>query len=317
MSIVRDKIKEQRPNIKTSTLDSYYQYLRKLHQMVSGSKDLPTNLDYLRDFEKVEGLMKKYKPNTKKNYYSAIVVALKAFGGDPSLTRKYEIGRDKVQDQYDLVVKSNKKTDKQKANWVSLAEYDALLSKYKADIKSNKLFKKQPLSRKEEDTLKEYIVLLTYRHLPLRNDFVMRVLTMAKYKKLSTEDRESNNFMVGTKGLGYKFHINDYKTKKTFGNKTINIPRPLEIEIKKYMSQNRTGYYLTNSKGEPISANGISKLLNKVFQTAYGKNVSSSMIRHIILSAKYGSSGILDEMKNDSYNMGHSLDTQKDYTKTN
>jgi hypothetical protein len=213
------------------------------------------------------------------------------------------------------MAKANKKTEKQKENWVSLEQYDSLLAKYRVLIKQNKLFTRPNLDKKGYEILKEYIILLTYRYLPMRNDFAnMRVLSTRKYNSLSTETQETNNYLVGTHATGFKFYINDYKTKKTFGNKIIDIPKDLEREIKKYLKQNPTEYFLVDTNQNPITANGITKLLTKIFQKEYNKSVSSSMIRHIILSEKYGNT--LAQMKDDSNIMGHSVAQGHDYTKS-
>tara|TARA_R110002126_G_scaffold18542_2_gene70848 strand:+ start:3543 stop:4490 length:948 start_codon:yes stop_codon:yes gene_type:complete len=314
MSIV-EKIKENRPNIKETTINSYFQYIKKIYQILNDTTELPKNVNFLNDFEEIDKIMEKYKPNTKKNYYSAIVVALKAYEKDKDLISKYEEVRDEVQTNYDNMTKANKKTDKQKENWVSLEEYDKLIEKYKKEIKIKKYFTIKELNKKGYETLKEYIILLTYRYLPLRNDFAnMKILSKRSYDSISKKDKEENNYLVGTKATGFKFYINDYKTKKTFGNKVIDIPEKVEKEIKKYVKQNPTEYFLTDTNRNPITPNGITKLLTKIFQNEYNKNVSSSMIRHIILSEKYGET--LEEMKKDSEIMGHGMNMQKDYTKT-
>ena len=149
----------------------------------------------------------------------------------------------------------------------------------------------------------------------MRNDFAnMRVLTPRAFKKLPAGEQDKNNYLVGTSQSGYKFHINDYKTKKTFGNKVIDIPSEIQKDFKKYLSKNTSGYFLVDQSGRPITPNGITKLLNKIFKREFGKNVSSSLIRHIVLSEKYGKT--LQDMKDDSEIMGHSVLQGHNYTKT-
>ena len=319
-----EAIRKQRPNIKDTTINSYFQYIKKLYQTLHNTSELPTNVNFLVDFDEIEKVMEKYKPNTKKNYYSAIVVALKAFDQSDELISKYETVRDGVQNEYDSMTKANKKTEKQKENWISLEQYDALLDKYRVKIKQKKLFTDKDIDKKGFETLKEYMILLTYRNLPLRNDFAkMEILTKRKYDSLSADDKERHNYLVGSVfaprgGDSFKFYINDYKTKKTFGNKVIEVPLTLQKEITKYVKQiratGRSRYYLTDTNQNPITPNGITKLLTKIFKSEYGKNVSSSMIRHIILSEKYGA--IIQNMKSDSALMLHSVAQQKNYTKS-
>ena len=63
-----------------------------------------------------------------------------------------------------------------------------------------------------------------------------------------------------------------------------------------------------------MSSNGLTKLLTRIFTRDLDKKISSSMLRHIYLSEKYGKE--LEERKKDSHNMLHSLEQQKNYIKT-
>jgi hypothetical protein len=63
-------------------------------------------------------------------------------------------------------------------------------------------------------------------------------------------------------------------------------------------------HFLVHIDGEAIERSGeITKILNKIF----GKNISSSMLRNIYLSSKYGS--MMKELKEDTADMGTSVDT--------
>ena len=53
--------------------------------------------------------------------------------------------------------------------------------------------------------------------------------------------------------------------------------------------------------------------MTNAFKEYTGKNISSTLLRHIYLSEKYGET--LKEMKKDADIMGHSMDMQKDYVK--
>jgi hypothetical protein len=66
--------------------------------------------------------------------------------------------------------------------------------------------------------------------------------------------------------------------------------------------------FLVYSDGKPLSAvNAVTRVLNR----AFGKNIGSSMLRHIYLSEKYN----IDEMKTLAHDMGHSLTLQREYLK--
>jgi integrase len=68
--------------------------------------------------------------------------------------------------------------------------------------------------------------------------------------------------------------------------------------------------FLVKADGTPMTVvNAITRVLNKVL----GKNVGSSMLRHIYLTDKYEDNSL--EREKDAEAMGHSVAQQKDYIK--
>jgi hypothetical protein len=88
----------------------------------------------------------------------------------------------------------------------------------------------------------------------------MRVLTAKAFKKLPTGEQDKNNYLIGTSQSGYKFYMNDYKTKKTFGNKVIDIPSGIQNNFRKYLSKITSGYFLSDQSRRLITPNGITIL---------------------------------------------------------
>jgi hypothetical protein len=112
-----------------------------------------------------------------------------------------------------------------------------------------------------------------------------------------------------------EFIFNKYKTSKTkdFGQQKIKISDELYNVIKLYnkFRSKDSDFLLLNYEGKELNKiNDITKILNSIFKP---KLVSSSLLRHIYLSSKYGS--VLKEMKEDANIMAHSIDMQKDYIK--
>ena len=79
------------------------------------------------------------------------------------------------------------------------------------------------------------------------------------------------------------FQLNVFKNVHRLGVKTIKIESKLQKLIKKWLKFNTSGWFLTLNNGiEPISPNGITKLLNSIFKKyANGKKISTSLLRHI------------------------------------
>ena len=314
---IREKILAKRPNIKSNTIDSYLTYINKLYSLYKGEKSKASEYSWLKDTNKIAELLSDYKSTTKKNFYNAIVVILNANGSDEKLVDEYAEMRDNEHKHYENLVKSHKKTDRQEKNWVELDEIDKILKSYKRQ--SAEIYKKPTFNKKKNfSILQEYIILLTYRHIPMRNDVAnMKVVSPTEYKAIADNVKEKHNYLVGSGRVPFHFQINEYKTKKSFGKKKIEINKVLNREIRKWLRVNTSGYFITNSsQTEPITPNGITKLLTKIFKEHTGKSVSTSMIRHIYLSDKYNKDVETNKKKEkDAHNMAHSIKQQTDYIK--
>ena len=122
---------------------------------------------------------------------------------------------------------------------------------------------------------------------------------------------------------GNRFIFNKYKTAKKYGQQILPIPNdgpnPLLDVLTVYLKHHQAFKaakgksavpFLVAVDGKPfVAVNSITRILNKIF----GKKVGSSMLRHIFLSDKYD----ISEMEADAAAMGHSVEEQKKYMKTN
>ena len=144
---------------------------------------------------------------------------------------------------------------------------------------------KETLTNKEYDMLQQLVIIRTYIDLPIRNNFSdMKILTLKEYDDLDDDTKDNNNYLVKDKNKKY-FKINSFKNKNSLGNKSFEINRSLNTIINIWLKFNKSGYYLTKSdRKSPMSSNGITKYLNKIFIKEFNKNISTSMLRHIQIS---------------------------------
>jgi hypothetical protein len=137
-------------------------------------------------------------------------------------------------------------------------------------------------------------------------------------KNKEPEDKTINYLIYDDK----KFIFNKFKTAKKEGSSEIEIGDDLMNSINLYLkynpllkgkkiTKNTNLPFLVKFDGKPLnkSVNTITYILNRIFK----KKISSSMLRHIYLSNKYGDK--LEEMKEDSKKMSHNIETQKEYIK--
>jgi integrase len=286
------KLKEKK--LSQNSIKLYLSILKNLND-----KREIKDFKFLDNPKKILDKIKDYKITTQRNVIIAIVSVLKNLGND--LYKKYyDIMLDlnkKIEDG----AKENKKTETQNKNWI---KWDDVTAKFE-ELKNNNKMPKN-ISETQYDNLLDTVILGLFVLLaPRRNkDYLQMKVSNSgnglddKYNWLDMKKKQ--------------FIFNNYKTEKTYGQQIIDVPVGLIDIIKKYLKYKKEGdgYLLVKFNGDRlISDNSLTRRLNKIF----GKNISSSMLRHIYLSDKYGK--VQEEMKDDAEMMAHSVSQQKEYIK--
>lgn len=307
-------------------------YVRAL-QKLNNDKPL-ANLSFLSKMENVMEQISKYKPNTQRSVLISIVSVLNSVKGLPKSVTKttnkyYEILKT-IKRKADEATALNEKTDAQKENWLS---WDEVESKMSALVK-NATDDGKSLSSMNK--LIDALVLGLYVYMkPRRNKDYIDMIVVQNEESVPAGAGDSNLLVLSKKEFVFK----NYKTASTYGEQRFAIPEPLFDIIIRYLSArgvmsqleprvakrgklservkmpktapaNVIIPFLVQPNGKVFNQNGITRILNRIF----GGKVGSSMLRHIYLSGKYGN--ILTEQKKDAEEMAHSVNTQKDYIKT-
>ena len=274
------------------------------------------NLSFLKNTETLNNTINNYAENTKRNYYSAILNALKPLKDKASYKKTYKYWSDVMAEktkEHRENKDDQKKSDRQKENWVEWSEVEKKASEMKADTAD--AGKKKVITPQDYDKLLSYLVLSLYVLIPPRRN--QDYLDMYVVKKWSDDMEKDKNYLDLD---GKQFVFNIFKTAKKVGQQKVAIPNEL-MEIVNIFIKHHPGLkgnkkkaqvvkFLVSSDGSPLTAvNAITRILNRIF----GKKVGSSMLRHIYLSHKYGDK--LEEMKEDAEAMAHSLGQQKEYIK--
>lgn len=295
--ILIEAIQEFKPNIKMNSIMTYINNLKKVCRELNNNDKKDCYLGDLKWLDGFDAVIKSIDDeplNTRKNRLIAIVVALKATEGDKDLIDKYTEQMTKLAEQSDTRDKEQKLTDKQRDNWIPYEDLIKLTETLFDRIKEQRLLQKEKLTRKEYTLFQDYIMLRTYLTFTWRNDF-------ASMKVISTEkdDDGKDNFLLLKNGTPEKFILNQYKTDKRYGKKSVSIPSKLSKVIKKFLKFNKSGYFLTLQDGiRAMTPNGITKAFNRLFQNELGKTISTSLLRHIIISHfREGSKTIEQEEK--------------------
>tara|TARA_R110002072_G_scaffold78280_2_gene181573 strand:+ start:1534 stop:2487 length:954 start_codon:yes stop_codon:yes gene_type:complete len=316
MESLKEAIRDKR-NIKENSLNAYIISLRKIHEKTGADLDFK-NLNWLKNESKIMNFLNSLKLATRKNYIAAIIVALSTDNKYKTESQFYREELDKIAKQYNDNIKEQKKTETQETNWVSLAKLRKVMRYYKSQIKQKGLLKKEPgdLTSKQFELFQKWVVCVLYlldENPPLRNDYIMQVISITDYENLKEDELLKNYLVIKSRNTKF-FHLGEYKSSKKYGIKKIPVGTKLNSVLNIWLKYNKSGYLLLNSKKEPITPNGLTKFLNKTFEPTGKDNISSTMIRHIFISEKIGGPSI-KEKEELADKMGHNIETQSTYKK--
>ena len=309
MDKISQMLKQNKPDITDSSIRAYTANLSKLHSRLHGSRDF-TDVKWLNDTAAVltslDSTCGSYL--TCRNYLNAIVVVLLNRPEYEPALRKYQERRDELNQKYTDQQQTKQPSEKQSKNWVSVAEINQLIDELTLETKQYKGYAK--LSPKELNVFQDRFMLIFWLSYPVRNDLhTTRVITRRAFNALPREQKETQNFIIGGKPA-IEFSIGNYKTRKKYGIKKIKLTdKAVLAAMRQWLRVSpNPDYILVNVKtGEPMSSLNITQNLTRIFKTHFGKSVSTTLLRHIVLTEKFGKQ--LEQMEQLADVMGHDLST--------
>jgi len=296
MEILKTTIKENKPNIAMSTVNSYATNLKSLFYS-HNPKKVDVSPEWFLDHEHMLEIMKEEPIVKQSNFLTALIAYDKH-------NEKYKSALMLLAPQLNKKKDSQIKTEKQTENWKSYDEikkiYEDMLLICDPLLKS-----KEPMNKEQMNKLQDFIILsLTcgYWIPPRRSEDWCKM-------KIKGYDNEKDNYIDFANN---KFVFNIYKTSKTYDEQEVEIPPKLKRILRRYIKLlGDNEYLLTTQKNAPLSSSYLTKLLNRIF----GANISTSMLRHIYLSEKYKNIPALAEMQKTAEEMGHSVTEALRYVK--
>ena len=282
------------------------QYIRILYKLNS---DRPfNNLAWLKSVESVEMRLQEYAESTQAGMLSTIVSALTLMNQKSSYKKIFAYWYNRMMDKN--TEQKNKDTSQmsatQEKNWLS---WDVILSHEKRlQEEAEKIVKQKILSTADWNTLLSYMVLSLYTKFSPRRNQDYQFMKVVKTEKQAT-NMDFNYYIMDK----HEFIFNKYKTAKIHGEQRFEVPANLvaviDLYLKKHPGISKGPYFFLVSQDDVAlpSVNSITRILNRIF----GKNVGTTMLRHIYLSSKYD----VAEMNEDAERMGHTSGVQHDYMK--
>jgi len=289
-------------------------YMKNLIKL-NGGKPL-TDFRFLEKPEAVYSKIAHYADTTKRSFIIAIVSALNLGG---TTTKHKKLYNAYYGDMMNMN-KNIKDTTSKKTN-DGLPKWDEIMEKYKGlGDNVEKIAEDLPktLTPHEYDSLLKYLIVSLYvLQPPRRNGDYLEMLIVPTYEK---SDKKANYLDLAK----MEFVFEKYKTSKAYGEQKFPITPELKQVITLYlkyhpsipravkgkiaMNQDFAVPFLVYADGKPFTAiNAITRVLN----SALGKGIGSTQLRHIYLTSKYGD--VMEEKAEDAEAMGHSVGQQGEY----
>jgi len=242
---IKEKIEANRPKLSPNSLKTYVSILFNLHKN-HDTKEEDNHIDWFSDNETTILNSLQDKPSqTRKSVLSALYI----------LTNKEEYKKQMLDDckVTNDNYKSQKMSEKEKDNWVSIEDiqtlYDGLLAKIKLMFSGNKVV--------DYPTIMEFFLISFLggvSGLPPRRSLDYALM------KISNYDVKKDNYYKGG-----RFYFNQYKTQEKYGLQILDIPKELNVLIKKWIKLNENDYLLFSSNKNHLSSSQITRILNKAF----------------------------------------------------
>ncbi len=287
---VLDIIQNNRPKIANSTLQMYGISLRKISKLIGS--DIESTKDIDSKWKQIKEKLKEMKPSSRKTLLSSLIVMYP----NNSTSNVLEDIRHNMSIDKKIVDNNYTKqelTEKQKENLISWDDVLKIYNNYKR-VCVPILNDDKELSKKNKKQLQNYIILSLYTQIPPRRSMDYTEM------KIRNIDKEKDNYME-SKGRNAYFIFNAYKNASRLGSQKVEIPNSLKLLINKWIKKTNSDYLLSNVEGEPITQNYLTKILNQIFE----RPISTSMLRHIFLTAKYKDVN-LEDLNQTAHDIGSS-----------
>lgn len=290
-------------------------YLRILYGL--NNKEPFKNLSFLKKTDVIDERIASYAESTQKSLYSGVTSVLSLFKDKVGYKKVYQHYYDKMMGKAKETRDTSEKTEKEKANWIDWDEVQKKRGELKEKVGG--FSKQKALQPQQWEVLIHSTLVALYTEVQPRRNQDYLDMWVVRVKK-TDELPKDKNYLVLEGNVPKQFIFNKFKTSKTYGQQTVEVPEALAGSLAVYLkhhplnkgSKKPTEFkFLVGADGAPLTAgNAITRALNKVF----GKKVGSSMLRHSFLSSKYGDT--LNAQKEDCTAMGHSIEEQRRYIRT-
>jgi hypothetical protein len=267
-----DFIKEKRPKLSQSSINTYCSLIRRLYKQVF-PKDEEIDTDKLISHkdEVIEYLKNGLKPKGRATMLAAIVVCTDKDEAYRNMMLKDIKEKEAETDKQEL-------TDKQRANWLTQEAIRERLEELKHE--SAFIYKKSSKTSQDLQRLQSYIILNLYGGQLIAP---RRALDFTAMKIHGEIDHQKDNY-IDFKQKRFVFNL--FKTVRSHGQESQAIPTALMTILKKWIEVNPHEYLLIDGKGQQLDSVTLNQRINKIFPDK--KNIGVNGFRKVYLTNKFG-----------------------------
>jgi integrase len=291
----KQKLIESPKKLKQSTITSYETLLKRLYRDALDKHTFNVALLKTKR-EKIQTYIMgdEINLNIKRNMLNAIInlLNLTRYEGQPIVMKYVKMYR-KIADEANKERSYKGVSEDEKNNMVSSEEIDKLFNNYRKVVDALNFDWKNDLA---------FLFFAFLKYLPVlrSQDYVSLVIV-----RNSKESKNHDNFINIKESV---IVINQYKTVKSHGTRTIDIPNELLKIIVRYYNKSNTNL-LFPKKSDPhesMTVSGFAHFLNGLF----GRKVSTQVLRQSYVSELHDSNIKISQRKKIANVMAHSLETQ-------
>ena len=298
-----EKLNRVKKDIKQASRDTYLRNIRRLRKV---RHELPVPDTHAWLVEKpLIAWFDKQPLNVRRHLATAAQTALKVYGKENDAWSKRQ---SKAMKEFDDDRRKRQLTEKQKKQ-LPKDGFDSLkhvISSLRKELK-HLLSSPKDWSLKDLIRVQELVIISLYYDYPLRLD----------YADLKTDSEEGNYIKKNVrKPRGYFITLREYKTSKTLGTQKFKLNRTNQRLMNKFLPQVKRltthGYLLTNSAGNKMSKQVLSKTLQHSTKKRIGREFSVQLLR-ILFAMK--NRNVIESAKEVSKKLLHSQEQSLMYAK--
>lgn len=298
-----DHLLQLRPNLSEQTIKAYVSMLMNVY--FEASRD--GNTDYIEtdwfgnNEEKVIEVLDKRPVSSRASILAPVSVIIN--DSEKNKLIRENLKKNVIERQQ--ISASGRKSEKQESNWIAYEDILGTWREYKHKADNIIRMPRNLINDKILQEFKKFIIL----SLTIGIYFPPRRSEWCSVKWGAYDPVTDNYFDIEHK----KFILNKYKTAKIYGRTEIDIPEEFCDYLQQFImiADLKSEYLLATKKGMPDGNSRMTSILNDIF----GKNVSTSMLRHIYKTSLHENMPVLQRLQDEARQMGHGLKQSLEYIK--